>query len=42
MTTSFNRMMQKVNDANKAEQNYINKVKQYNRSMLELKIIYKK
>ena len=37
MTTSFNRMMQKVNDANKAEQNYINKVKQYNRSMLELK-----
>src|SRR5579864_7703176 len=37
MTAIFNRMMQKVNAANKAEQNYINKVKEYNRSMFELK-----
>ena len=37
MTVAFRRMLDGVNSANKAEQSYLKKLRQYNRGMLEMK-----
>src|SRR3977135_2037972 len=37
MTVAFRRMLDGINSANKAEQSYLKKLRQYNRGMLEMK-----